>query len=540
MGVAAASRAGRIVVVLGLCATMLPALAADASAADGDDRRHGYAVAEHDPPLCSARFCVHWVESTADAPDPADSDADGVPDEVAAISAEFEATYDRQTGPGGLGWREPPRDGTAGGGTDKIDVYVKAGSFKGRTWVHLNEGGGRSQAAYVLVAPRLARDVLRYVAPHEFAHVIQYGYDASAPHWLHEASATWTEFKLVPELDSWQRHLTAWARDTESSPFGGSDHYGSAVWIHWLEGRFGTGIVRGVWERLAATAPETGDLEAFDQVLREHGAGGLAEEHGRFAAALPEWRRAQSGFPRPSTLPEVERRGTVTPDAGATHVDLPGGGLALLDVPVGAQRALRLDAALRPGLPGTIALVGRSGDPETGRTVTATAHLPEGGAGSVTLTADEPLARVTAVLVDSHPYTVEGGPPPPTARITTLARFPAAGETTPGTPSILLPGATPCCAVTPGRGTPRRRPGPVRALRARRRGRTLTLTWTRAARATSYRVAVRDGRRLVRRTVGPRDGRRLRLRIRGRSVRVSVAGFNEAGRGPAGRLRARW
>src|SRR5215213_8064747 len=34
-----------------------------------------YSVAEHNPPLCSAHFCVHWVDSSADAPPTTDDNA---------------------------------------------------------------------------------------------------------------------------------------------------------------------------------------------------------------------------------------------------------------------------------------------------------------------------------------------------------------------------------------------------------------------------------------------------------------------------------
>lgn len=536
-------RAHRALIALLVCAAggfVLPA--ASAVGATGDDaHRHGYPDGPRPAPHCASRICVHWVESGPDAPAPADGDADATPDEVEAIAAAFEETYRAQTTPAGLGWREPPGDGSAGGGGDKIDVYVKAGPFKGRTWADRDGSGNRSQPAYVLVAPRLATDVLRYVAAHELAHVVQHGYDSSAPHWLYEATATWVEAKVVPELDSWQRHLPVWAQATESTVFGGTQKaYGSAVWLHWLDGRYGEATVREVWEELPSHAAETGDLDAFDAVLRAHGAGGLHEEHGSFAAGLPEWRRAGSGFPRPATLPDVERRATIVPDAAAGPVDVRRGSFTLFDVPADGARSLRLDASLPAGLPGAIALVGRIGTAETGRAITVRAHLPHGGAGSVTLTAGEPLSRVTAVIVDAYQYTLEPEPGPPTARITTLARAPgtAPAESPAPLPTLLVPGAAPCCAVgvPPRTVAQRQRPGRVRGLRARRRGSRLTLTWARAPGATSYRVTVRDGRRDLRRTT---KARRSLVRVRARAQRVTVVAVNAAGRGPATTVIAR-
>jgi hypothetical protein len=464
--------ARRALIALVVCAAggLVPPAAPAFAGTGDDDHRHGYGAAARPAPLCTARFCVHWVESTSDAPGDADADADGTPDEVEGIASAFEATYEAQTSPDGLGWREPPRDGTVGGGLDKIDVYVKSGPFRGRTW-H-DSTGGRSQAAYVLVAPRQTHDVLRFVVAHEFAHVLQYGYDASAPHWLYEATATWVEAKLVPELDSWQRHLTAWAQQTELTVFSGAKGYGSAVWLHWLDGRYGAGIVRAIWEELTEHPAETGDLDAMDAVLRAHGSHGLADEYGRFAAALPEWRLAGSGFPRASTLPDVERRGTLVPDAPAGPVDGRRGSLTLVDVPADGLRSLRLEATLPHGLPGTIALVGRTGPAETGRAITSQLHLPGGGAGAVTLSTDEPLARVTAVFVDAHQYTLEPEPPPPTARVVTLARAPVptpAAATPAATPAIAFAARPPPAALQAPRAQPSRRAIARRPLEAARR-----------------------------------------------------------------------
>src|SRR6185436_19954050 len=55
----------------------------------GDPLGDGYTVPEH-APLCTASFCLHWVTSTADAPDLTDSDGDDVPDYVETMAAQFE------------------------------------------------------------------------------------------------------------------------------------------------------------------------------------------------------------------------------------------------------------------------------------------------------------------------------------------------------------------------------------------------------------------------------------------------------------------
>src|SRR5688500_164823 len=81
----------------------------------------------------TAPFCFHWVNSTEDAPPPADANGNGAPDYIERMADVFEHVYGKENGvstEGGLWWREPISDGALGGCTDdgwegRTDVYVK-------------------------------------------------------------------------------------------------------------------------------------------------------------------------------------------------------------------------------------------------------------------------------------------------------------------------------------------------------------------------------------------------------------------------------
>src|SRR4051794_22983757 len=79
-----------------------------------DPQQNGWSVPEaKESPICSAHFCVHWVASGADAPPPADSNHDGVPNWVDLTAATAEHVYDVENG--AMGWRTPRSDGSEGG-----------------------------------------------------------------------------------------------------------------------------------------------------------------------------------------------------------------------------------------------------------------------------------------------------------------------------------------------------------------------------------------------------------------------------------------
>src|SRR3954467_3429819 len=79
-----------------------------------DPAQNPYKVPEHAPADCTAHFCVHWVDSTGDAPPPTDLDpVNGIPDMVDQVASVAETSYAVENTQ--LGWQAPKSDGTAGG-----------------------------------------------------------------------------------------------------------------------------------------------------------------------------------------------------------------------------------------------------------------------------------------------------------------------------------------------------------------------------------------------------------------------------------------
>ena len=86
-----------------------------------------YTTAEATPD-CGATACVHYVTSTADAPNLADtSPANGIPDYVDLALATVEGIHDTYVD---AGYNPPEDDGTLGG-NGKIDIYLAEVGSKG-------------------------------------------------------------------------------------------------------------------------------------------------------------------------------------------------------------------------------------------------------------------------------------------------------------------------------------------------------------------------------------------------------------------------
>jgi hypothetical protein len=372
------------------------------------------------PPLCDANFCIHRVGSGSDAPSAG----------MAALAL-AEANTVRAFENGTLGWREPPDDGDG-----RIDIYLKElGAQRLFGFASTDPGQEeQSQHSYLVIDNDFdpaqfggadALESLRVTLAHEYAHVLQYGYDVVADGWHYEASAVWMEQRMYPAIKDWLRFIEdrpsgeGWRSLTELSltyfepdPDGDgaldprtAKPYGDAVWNHFLSSTYGPAgdaLQLGTWER--SRGLERPSTAAFDAAIRAAGGAGVASDFAAFAAAVAEWRVPSSPFPNASELPDAERRADLVADGAGASALMDHLSFALYDVPATAG-PLRLAASLPEGMSGAIALVARSGGVESGVVTTELLELPEGGPGGVTI--EDPAAvyasggRITAVLVNS-------------------------------------------------------------------------------------------------------------------------------------------
>ena len=362
---------------------------------------------------CAGSFCVHWAATDLAA-------ATMAP----AVLAQAEAVRALENGT--LGWQQPPSDGD-----NRVDVYLQdlgAQRLFGFAATDPNQNT-QSQSSYLVIDNDFAsaqyngeppEKSLRLTLAHEYGHVLQYGYDVTGDAWHYEASATWLEHRFDPALDDWLRFLqdgssgSGWrsltelpltAFDDENDQPRNAKPYGSAVWNHFLSGRYGDRgdeLQRRAWEVSdGLSGPAT---TSYDTAIRAVGGAGMASDFAAFAAAAAEWRVPELGFALPTQLPDIERVGTLAADGAAVTPTMDHLTFSLYDVPDTSAARIRLAASFPSGMRGALALVA-TGAPSGGPVTTKLLELPGGGTGGVTL--ENPHAfieaggRITAVLVNA-------------------------------------------------------------------------------------------------------------------------------------------
>lgn len=356
----------------------------------------------------SANFCVHWVETTEDAPSLTDAaPANSRPDYIDLIITTFETT--RAVENGTLGWSLPEPDASLGG-DGKTDVYVKdVGKLGAYGYSAMDPGqSGPRRYAYLVVDDDYAAEEfpayggdsappLQATAAHEYNHVLQFGYDFNADGWMFESTATWAEEKVFSAVNDFHHYMKSWAAlsTTPITTFDNSKVYGSAIWNHWLDGRFGAAVVRRAWEVSAAASSFAPG--AYDRAIREAGGGGFADEFIDFAASTAEWDAPNSGIYEGAAFPSDMERVDSLPIGGERGpISLNHTGYALLDVAASRAPALELTGSLPPGTVGAVGLIGFDGNISK-----AVAKLPASGQASVTLPDPGRFSRITAVGVNA-------------------------------------------------------------------------------------------------------------------------------------------
>ena len=393
---------------------------------------------------CTAHFCVHWVESTADAPALADGDGDDVPDYVELTASVLEdEVYACENGTAagacaegaepGLGWQEAPSDATAAnnGGDGRIDAYIAdlfADGIYGYVALDPSQGSDPSVPhwSYMVLDKDYSRfatgsmgpdDPLRVTAAHEYNHVLQNGYDYLQDVWMFESTATWVEEKVYPSVDDYLQYLPDWVANTAQPLTEGSSSnlkiYGSAVWNHWLESRHGPGSIETAWDDSATVlAPLREDFapDAYTSGITAFGGSGFVDEFNRFSAAAAEWRVPGSGFP--DTYPDVPRAASLATGGTTVSRSLDHTTFDLLSVQLGtpAPPFIRLSGTLPAGLKGAVALVGRTGTADGGTATRQLAQLASGGTTTVDLADPAVFSRITAVLSNADPAVNEAKP----------------------------------------------------------------------------------------------------------------------------------
>lgn len=383
-------------------------------------------------------FCFHWVNNAAspDAPDLSDTGGDpGAPDYIELMASAFGDVYRCENGSAvgacasggssGLGWQPPISDGTAGGSSGKFDVYVKdlynQGIYGYAAPECPNPLTSNSCPAFMVldkdydrfppaVPGETGADAMAVTAAHEYNHALQMGYDVIEDAWMSESTATWAEDEVYPSINDylqylpdWNSHLSEPLTEFSSSPSNPDRNlkvYGSAVWNHWLDYRYGgDDVIQSAWSQSPALGSFAPD--AYGKSIRDRGGAGFAEEFAAFAAAVAEWRAPSSGFP--DLYPDVTDRPSLPVDGGPASITLDHTTFAFRDIqPPAAGLPIAVSATLPPGLEGAVALVGRTGSSDTaGAVTTKITSTATGGRVIVVLPGAGSLGRITAVFVNA-------------------------------------------------------------------------------------------------------------------------------------------
>ena len=314
-------------------------------------------MAEHDPPYWHGHFCVHWVDSTADAPPADDQDADGVPDYVETTASSSSRPMSTRTSssagarPGPHGARGCPA--SAAFCMNRTEVYSRtsaaarctamprlipgsapSSSRRSWCWTTTSRRASSGSTAGNSLPP------LQVTAAHEYNHVLQFAYDIAQDTWMFEATATWMEDEVFTEVDDYRQYLEIWANFTDAAmtaPSRAAVRSARSVRSERLEplldARFGPDVLRNAWELSRTTttksfAPAAYDgsaarprvelQEAFAQVTLTRRSGVSSNSPFEEGSAFPAWAAPQRLAPARVSL--GSRTCSTTPATSRQHV----------------------------------------------------------------------------------------------------------------------------------------------------------------------------------------------------------------------------
>jgi hypothetical protein len=367
---------------------------------DGAKDPYGFGYAVHEAkPDCNRHACFHWVRRTADAPAPADDDANGRPDFVDDVVATLNTVWHTEIG--NFGFRKPKSDRTSRnhGPNGKIDIYladIGDQAFYGYCASDdPHDFGGRypywDASAYCVVDDDFSASqfpgangiaALRVTLAHEFFHAIQFAYDYFEDRWFMEATAAWIEDEVYDGVDDNVQYLPdsplavpSRPLDDNRTPFG---VYGDWIFFRFLSELFGSAanhdvaVVRRAWELADGSrdGPDRYSLKAVAIASKRSG-GPFRPTFARFGAVndvAPRWYEegTENAYPLPPS-----RAVTLAPSDSDTNV---------YSMKHLTNRYVRFTPD--PGLGATAELVLRLDlpDPETGSAATAVVFPTTGDA----------------------------------------------------------------------------------------------------------------------------------------------------------------
>ena len=241
---------------------------------------------------CSTNVCLHWVESSLDAPPQEDVDLSGLPDWVETTAGVLEDVWQKEVVK--YGYRPPKSDLTSAshGPDGRIDVYLADIGDDGLFGYCATDDPDLLDGIYppwdgsaycVLDNDYSAAQFgtrssgligLRVTAAHEFFHAIQFSYDALEDLWFMESTAVWMEDEVFDNINDNRVYLRTSSMAQGDVPIDyarGFFLYGNWIFIRFLTEYFGSRAVRDAWELADGSlgGPDYYSMQALAQVARE-------------------------------------------------------------------------------------------------------------------------------------------------------------------------------------------------------------------------------------------------------------------------------
>ena len=278
-------------------------------------------------------FRIHYARKGEHAVPAADADADGVPDYVQLVAAEYDAVGEFYANE--LGFARPAVDDAVrgdNGGDGRFDVYLldfptsADGAFVVEECAapsarrcpgymkHENDFAGRNY-------PTLAR-ATRILASHEYFHAVQAGYDAKAGGVISEGTAVWASEAYDPTLTDLENFVSGYLdrpdRGLAQEVTGPVDSfsYGASLFFQFLSERYDRDVIRELWSAQRDSGAGTAWVRALDDVLRAEHESSLADAFADFT----RWNLYTAGRADPGV---AYARGEGYPELKAKAVTLP-------------------------------------------------------------------------------------------------------------------------------------------------------------------------------------------------------------------------
>jgi hypothetical protein len=208
--------------------------------------------------------------------------------QVGAVAQHVLATYTA------AGYRAPLSDGTRGGGSGLLDIYLVDFEAAGQPGLYGYCGASQSSPSggpysvpafcaldhnYTSFPQRTPLQNLQVTAAHELFHATQFAYDVREDGWFMEATATWAEDEVYDSINDNRQYLglspLAQPRQSLDQFTSNYRQYGEWIFFRYLSERFPRSqgglplIVRSIWQRADSTRGARNNLYSVQAIGRE-------------------------------------------------------------------------------------------------------------------------------------------------------------------------------------------------------------------------------------------------------------------------------